>query len=1834
MLDYPPRPEDELYLRSYPRIDAPRRVPTDDEDHEVHESNSSLQSSGKRAMTLAPPVRIEFGVMSLWIAGGGKTSRSFYDGVFPQAQPDAVDDLCFAPGKEEDQLEIGYLLHSSKKDWKQTIKSLKLELFARNGATPIWSQHYGAAWGGDAPKSIDDLPLEAEGEKWMGALPWKDTVKVTASDAHPDGLLTLAGSPYQLRLTVSGRATADDPASNDRFAYPMTAWTYLHVLSHSVPISWGDPAWIDYAAARPDIHADYAALIKDGAGAGYEKKAFEDLKAAEPEPKADLWHAVALKSVICARNYPVPKGATATDERTAQTDFVEFGKMWGEGPRLPLSATIKVRKLDGSACEDLDPKVLTGAKLLWDWHDPQPERWKEGVTLTHESQSYLEEVFAEGKTQTPPSTNCTVKLGAKPKPVLPLQLVGAFPFKVTGLKQRKWAALSEVHGAGAHAGKTGVVFQPNRMGGDKYAVTATVYFTEALDTTDAIEVPEAARGGAGSFEVLRKALVRHVIFGDLPGTDVPKLREHAVKVMRDQCKVLLEFEEKKLVGQAVKDAITAALERAAKDAAVLKNYPCLRLFSKTALDLDTASALSPVSLRDADAVATKAKVLLDASQAQVVMLSGNECRSERVTGAQRGGKGHLLQPSSWVSDKRALLLLDEGSTTFWDGEKVVGEATNESNYVKVLARPLCKAVKVDFAAGTSKDKVTVAFPANVTRELKYSKSLFGRRLAIDLDDKQKRDLKADLVKAAKAAPSNKDADFVVTITGREDDDDAKRRRECIKTFLEDELKGDDLVVRYPVVVDDLLKSSGYWLWNGSDPKTYGQHMRSMFTSPAIMVPALNAIVEREGWKDDPAIYMLHICNYTNWAELPLAQGKQPKGRDKNLEATGAYDPALEVKKNDRKAGVIVFASSDPANKHSGTEKTKPINDVFVHEIGHAMFLPHAPPMGFEATHTPNSTCLMNYNLDSDTFCGTCMLRLRGWDWKKVNTKSGELEYDLKVELGDVEDLFLFGADTPAGKLQRLQVLGLFNRPLDRDVPDYEAAVDFAWEHAKTLFPGLEDDPGKVLGDAIKAYLVEDGALPAPGSFAKLRVPGGYTPLYSIGDLMKLYPDHHEGSEPNPEEDYILSAERAAYEDRVYARNPALGAIPIKVTALERLKGSTGPWRPATESRIYLGLDKPDDLPGYSGPSTTGKPVAGGKSFHAQVCTPMLASAPAEFLKKQVAGYKPGKGTDPDATNAHVDLGGKRGLPHVGAEGGVLAGSREDGFSPIPADGGKGWPAVPFAVPLDLDQDGVAHVTFRPSRIGGDRYKLKVSVQSTVLTEVAKTTTGTMVRWRTVRVCNYFQAPPPASTAALSDDFKKLLMDAVSSSQTRKFEEEVARCVKPLTPIGLKAKITEELAKANCELILEPNAEAPVALAASDWAKVADVADQIAEDADDTVNCGRACVMPGRHGESDSPMLVHTAAMTPQDDQRKVFKVTLTAPPAPESITLRLKGGSLTDAVAHDYLGEDEEPDPAGYNLRALALDAPILGRKDRKKKGVVLDVKGKIDYATGEVTVELAEKLEKDLDVVYVPDQYVDLTKIARLDATDRPGLIRLALPAEYNQGLSGYEPCEATDKKPDTHVKFLLDQRVGLPLYLYAPALCHVLADNGQALLPGLNLVQADALDTWSVLWAGGTQEGKGMGNTTFVLRPIAGEDNQQGIDQLALHEMSHGLFLQHAPPNTPSPAHLHDPADPACVMSYSPKRDGDYCGMCVANLRGMYAHRRPLVQKAPDKNTGYIVIELKDEAGVPQADAEYKVTFPDGTVREGTLNELGKARLDAVPPGVAKVTFPKLHGPEWDKA
>ena len=62
------------------------------------------------------------------------------------------------------------------------------------------------------------------------------------------------------------------------------------------------------------------------------------------------------------------------------------------------------------------------------------------------------------------------------------------------------------------------------------------------------------------------------------------------------------------------------------------------------------------------------------------------------------------------------------------------------------------------------------------------------------------------------------------------------------------------------------------------------------------------------------------------------------------------------------------------------------------------------------------------------------------------------------------------------------------------------------------------------------------------------------------------------------------------------------------------------------------------------------------------------------------------------------------------------------------------------------------------------------------------------------------------------------------------------------------------------------------------------------------------------------------------------------------------------------------------------------------------------------------------------------------------------------------------------------------------------------------------------------------------------------------------------------------------------------------------------------------WIEIELVDEEGQPVPGTKYKITTPDGQVKQGQLNSQGVARVDSINPGNCTITFPELDKDAWE--
>lgn len=120
--------------------------------------------------------------------------------------------------------------------------------------------------------------------------------------------------------------------------------------------------------------------------------------------------------------------------------------------------------------------------------------------------------------------------------------------------------------------------------------------------------------------------------------------------------------------------------------------------------------------------------------------------------------------------------------------------------------------------------------------------------------------------------------------------------------------------------------------------------------------------------------------------------------------------------------------------------------------------------------------------------------------------------------------------------------------------------------------------------------------------------------------------------------------------------------------------------------------------------------------------------------------------------------------------------------------------------------------------------------------------------------------------------------------------------------------------------------------------------------------------------------------------------------------------------------------------------------------------------------------------------------------------------------------------------------------------------------------------------------------------------------------------------PSNPPLLAEIADNADPGsevrCFRHQRLEREARAPGSLAADAAPTYNPNAP-----ENKNKkSWIEIELKDEDGNPVPGERYRITLPDGSITEGTLDEKGLARVDHIDPGECQVTFPNLDEEAWE--
>jgi hypothetical protein len=1638
-------------------------------------------------------------VVSLVLNAGG-TSTSYKESDHADIASDEATRPCFAPKHESGT--ITWTLENGDKGSGATI-----EVYHRGDGHPIFTH----------------ILEKTETDSNSGEVVWDGKVDEDADEeSFPAGYINVQMSPYKIKITLHN--DPDQPGGVD--SSESVAWTYFDVLIETIDLEWGSYDLLD--TEREDIDEAYKEKLlgppsstddADGAGdteeagdvgdtedesVGLEEQLLIDLSTANAKPIEDVKHEVTLESNLFAKR---EEGENNTSEFADQTDYDEYGNLWGKGPRIPIVATVKV-KTSGGTGTTLAPEALAGATLLWDWQDNEPDRWKTPLTpaeTPEHTEAFLNSAYHKDP-DAKPDTSCNApkhfggKFGDDGTPVFPeVGEEDAFPFQVRLCETRKWASLSHFPelpaegdetdaGADAEAGsgtdgeaaedegqesyKTGVIFQPSRMAGDKYNVSVQLYFDPAFDSEDDIETNPPAVSKAGEFEVFRKVNLKYLSYGapDFGCTPDTCLSDTADLFLKE-ANIKLDFEKVAIVKADYEAALEEALD------AMLATPKLYR-------DISFQSPLSYKYLISKDLPANsppivyKEKTYLDELETafkdgRVQRFASIENRSdfliEKVTGAAQGHEGYVLNAMSTKANDPIEILFEDPTMGYVHDEEITGFPSEAVG--KVVLEPQWDFWGVEYEEVESEDndykhKIDVDVGGTVVT-IDYERTGFRRRFSQELPEAAITALRAEFPN------HDRNASLKIKLTSKNGPSArGVNRLNNVKIFLKEALIDRMAIFEkqrdgYENIIHDARGITGF--------VAYKQF-------PQTILPMIAQAYIKNKHEEDDAIFLLHVPGRTNIKDMDWA-----------TEATRPYKEtqlagALFAAESTRNQGIIYISSLPDADNVKSTPSKKH-EAIFAHEIAHALFLPHAmhrtgndPGEVVENKHVKGDTCIMNYDLDSERFCGLCMLRLRGWKTDPGEFHIGTPEYKIELRLGDINSLFEEGMGTMKGTMARLQTLGMFSHPLDH--LEANACLNYSWSHAEKLFPSLVDATTEDARDTITAeitkYLIGGDALPAADEFARMRTPA-FTLLYALNYLEGKFSEDEQGSaEAKHFENFKLGEDPREVETLFFEQNKALGKIPLEVEVKVRPAGSDVDWDDAEHAQqVHVHFEfiatNPDDAP--DGPDTL--TVGGGTTY-----------------------YTSAKGAKQFGLEA-------KNITHT----------------------------------VQSDGNGIASMNFEPGMVGGHAYKIRAYVgpRSQAKPNVLgddMVETGTLVRWRSLRVCNHVRMAAPATVAEFPDCL---------NHNGAPYSANYADYVGALPDLDITDHITKEFAKSYVEILLESDAEAPTDL--KDYEE--DLRAEIDTLFTDYPDFSRTSRIEGRHKNN---MSIFRELMNPSGTEGKKFEITLSGRPEISTLTVRPEGGKLGSAVLNDESGETD------------ALD--ILENYS-------------VDYDARTVEIEFKENQgETQFQVCYKIEKFIDADKLLAPIPDQSPFLFNLALPQAYNDAIGAGTYPMALDEGgrlvahsgANPHYFAIDGTKLGLVKGLLMSALWRAL-DKNKGFAPGISIVEAASMENYTTVPDNaGVQEGKAVGQCIFLFGGNGAEAAK--YNALAIHEISHALYLQHAP-GTPTASGVapgehdklrklkHDAPDSEdtpdfdteipCVMSYDDRKDGHHCTKCVENLRGV---------------------------------------------------------------------------------
>lgn len=119
---------------------------------------------------------------------------------------------------------------------------------------------------------------------------------------------------------------------------------------------------------------------------------------------------------------------------------------------------------------------------------------------------------------------------------------------------------------------------------------------------------------------------------------------------------------------------------------------------------------------------------------------------------------------------------------------------------------------------------------------------------------------------------------------------------------------------------------------------------------------------------------------------------------------------------------------------------------------------------------------------------------------------------------------------------------------------------------------------------------------------------------------------------------------------------------------------------------------------------------------------------------------------------------------------------------------------------------------------------------------------------------------------------------------------------------------------------------------------------------------------------------------------------------------------------------------------------------------------------------------------------------------------------------------------------------------------------------------------------------------------------------------------------PADPAEAEEADVADPGEVEEIKAEQrkteSGKYGSVKVK------PYKPPETPEEKRQQKSWIEIKLLDEEDRPVSGEKYRITLPDESVVNGTLDGNGFARVNNIEPGMCVIAFPELDAASWSRA